>query len=244
MHLKLMFIAAAFALMASPIMAEQVTTPPPPPHGLGLFDRADLNQDGVLTIQEVKAARASMFTRADLNKDGYIVKEEMRALRSPRPPKQLGVRRELRDEGPRREKRDLLADFDTNADGSVTRSEYDAGMARLAEEKQSEAQARGDNSFTRFDANKDGRLDKSELVDMRAKMKHPTKRPPFPPQLDTDKDGKISKDEWMASPDPLFERADTNKDGRLTREEAAAAARLGRKGGHHQRGHEREEHRE
>jgi Ca2+-binding EF-hand superfamily protein len=228
MRLKLMLTAAAFALMASPVLAEQAPPPPPaPPQGPGFFERADLNKDGVITIEEVKTARASMFDRADANKDGFVVRDEMRTLRPPRPPKKPGER------GPQHEKRGLMAFSDANADGSVTRAEFDAATAKMAAEKQSKAQERAAEAFTRLDANKDGRIDATELAAKRSKMKDRPDRPPHRPMLDTNKDGKISKDEWMASPDPLFERADANKDGRLTREEAAAAARGGREGGHH-----------
>ena len=234
MRLKLMLTAAAFALMASPVLAEQGPPPPPaPPQGPGFFERADLNKDGVITIEEVKTARATMFDRADANKDGFVVKDEMRALRPPRPPKRPGERDERGEGRPPHEKRGLMAFSDANADGSVTRAEFDAATAKMATERQSMAQERAAEAFARLDANKDGRIDATELAAMRAKMPARPDRPPHPPMLDTNKDGKVSKDEWMASPDPLFERADANKDGRLTREEAAAAARGGREGGHH-----------
>ena len=229
MRLKLMLTAAAFALMASPVLAEQAPPPPPaPPQGPGFFERADLNKDGVITIEEVKTARASMFDRADANKDGFVVRDEMRALRPPRPPKKHAERGEG---GPPHGKRGLITFSDANGDGSITRAEFDAANAKMAAEKQSKAQERAAEAFTRMDANKDGRIDATEIAAMRAKMPVRPDRLINAPMLDTNEDGKVSKDEWMASPDPLFEHADANKDGRLTREEAAAAARRGREGG-------------
>ncbi len=228
MRLKLNLTAAAFALMASPVLAEQAPPPPPAPsQGPGFFVRADLNKDGVITIEEVKTARATMFDRADANKDGFVVKDEMRAMNPPRPPKKSGERGEG---GPQHGKRGLMAFSDANADGSVTRAEFDAATTKMTAERQSKAQERAAEAFTRLDGNKDGRIDATELAAMRAKM---PARPRRPPPLDTNKDGKVSKEEWLARPDPMFERADANKDGRLTREEAAAAARGGREGGHH-----------
>ena len=54
--------------------------------------------------------------------------------------------------------------------------------------------------------------------------------------LDTNNDQRVSLGEWLARPNPLFERGDANKDGRVTREEAAAIVRQGRgEGGRNQR---------
>ena len=48
------------------------------------------------------------------------------------------------------------------------------------------------------------------------------------PNPDTNNDQRVSLAEWLARPDPLFERGDANNDGRVTREEAAATMRQGR----------------
>lgn len=45
----------------------------------------------------------------------------------------------------------------------------------------------------------------------------------FMKKVDTDKDGKISKPEFMAKADKHFTEADTNKDGFITAEEGKAA---------------------
>ena len=57
--------------------------------------------------------------------------------------------------------------------------------------------------------------------------KTPARRPNAP-NPDTNNDQKVSLAEWLARPDPLFERGDTNNDGRITREEAAAFMRQAR----------------
>lgn len=44
----------------------------------------------------------------------------------------------------------------------------------------------------------------------------------FMQKIDTDKDGKVSKAEWNAKGDAMFNESDTNKDGFITREEAQA----------------------
>ncbi len=177
-----------------------------------------------------------MFDRADKNKDSFLTEDELRAARPPRPARPEGMPpRPPREAG---EGRDLITLADANKDGAVTRAEFDAAMAARAQEKQAKMQQRSGEMFARLDANKDGRVTRDELDGMRGKMGDRMKErrdgpppPPAPSTFDTNKDGKISREEWLSRPDPMFERADANKDGRLTREEAAAAARQGREGG-------------
>lgn len=50
----------------------------------------------------------------------------------------------------------------------------------------------------------------------------PAKTPPAPPQwemIDTNKDGSISRDEWMKAAAARFDRFDVSKDGKLSPEE-------------------------
>ena len=56
-------------------------------HGMGmggfgghLFEMADANHDGRLTLQEVQAAALAHFDKADLNHDGRITPEERRQV--------------------------------------------------------------------------------------------------------------------------------------------------------------------
>ncbi len=44
----------------------------------------------------------------------------------------------------------------------------------------------------------------------------------FMQKVDADKDGKVSKAEWSAKGDTMFNESDANKDGFITREEAQA----------------------
>lgn len=44
----------------------------------------------------------------------------------------------------------------------------------------------------------------------------------FISKIDGDKDGKVSKAEWQAKGDAMFNESDTNHDGFITREEAQA----------------------
>lgn len=233
MRLKTVLATAGLMMLASPVLAQQ--GPPPPSEGPGFFERADLNKDGAITMDEVRTTRTAMFDRVDKNKDGFVTEEEMRAARPARPDGMQGPPRPRHEP---REGHDLMSFADANQDGAVTRAEFDAALATRAQEKQTMMQQRSAEMFTRLDANKDGRVTRDELEAMRSRMGERMKDrrdgpPPAPPlgTFDANKDGKISRDEWIARPDPMFERADANKDGRLTREEAAAAARQGREGG-------------
>jgi Ca2+-binding EF-hand superfamily protein len=128
----------------------------------------------------------------------------------------------------------LLKRFDTDKDGKISKDE---AKGKLAE------------NFDRIDTNKDGYLDKDELhrmavvvLAMRAKNSAKpanaestskpgdTKKPAEDAEVermvtnmlerfDTDKDGRISKDEAKGRLAENFERIDTNKDGYLDKDE-------------------------
>jgi hypothetical protein len=55
-------------------------------HGMGgfgarLFEMADANHDGRVSLQEAQAAALSRFDRADLNHDGKLTPEERQRAR-------------------------------------------------------------------------------------------------------------------------------------------------------------------
>jgi len=118
--------------------------------------------------------------------------------------------------------RQKIAAMDADGDGAVSRDEAKS-HPWLA------------GSFDTADANKDGRLDKDELVaqreahhaDMKARGEERWKA------SDTDGDGSLSLAEAKASSSGVgdrFDKLDANADGQLTREEMLAA----RKHGHEQ----------
>ena len=87
---------------------------------------------------------------------------------------------------------------DTNKDGFIDRAEYRAGLEKLFDYK---------------DKNKDGVLSLDELKTRRG---DPAKRLA---RFDTDKNGSISRAEFMANADQRFARCDKNGDGLLARGE-------------------------
>ncbi len=105
---------------------------------------------------------------------------------------------------------DRVAQLDTNKDGAIDRSEA-AKAPKFAEH------------FDKFDANKDGRITADERPQrgMRGgKGGHGDRMA----QLDTNKDGRFSREELAGKPRVLqnFAAIDTNRDGTLSPEEMQA----------------------
>lgn len=90
-----------------------------------------------------------------------------------------------------------LKKMDTNQDGQITRDEWKGR----------------DRGFQRADRNNDGVISREEVLTGRRKLrKRPLK------QMDTDKNGQISRGEWLGNPE-LFSKLDQNNDGVITKEE-------------------------
>jgi len=112
--------------------------------------------------------------------------------------------------------------IDANKDGYVDRGESHTAREAI---------------FARLDVNKDGRLTVDELMGpQRARRQLPksqdgginatdttkpdsdsrrTRADRLLQRLDSDKDGVISRTEWLAADDTRFDRCDANKDGKL-----------------------------
>jgi hypothetical protein len=118
-------------------------------------------------------------------------------------------------EKPQRLSSDKFQQIDTNHDGAISREE--AGAAPMLSSR-----------FDEIDSDKDGRVLPAELkayakthrnsMDGAKGMKGRNK-------LDANQDGEVTRDEVAGHPKALakFDAADTDKDGRLSREEARAA---------------------
>ena len=233
---KSALVAIILFFTASPALAQQTQMPPldqaqaqnqGQSQRISPFERADANKDGVITREEVRVARGATFARLDTNRDGFLVREEMP------PPQSRRADRKMGDRGGS----NMLGRADANSDGTVTKAEFDAAWARAQTASAVARDARREIMFGRLDSNRDGTVTRAEAEAARAVM--PSRRPengqpPTPrspdgrPNPDTNNDQKISLVEWLARPDPLFERGDANKDGRVTREEAAAIVRAER----------------
>lgn len=114
--------------------------------------------------------------------------------------------------------------LDTNADKSLNTAEIDAAQKRQVAEAQGAINKKIEAEFAKLDGNKDGQLSLAEF-----KAAAPTPKAPSPAdllgQMDKNKDGKVSEDEFRNLPLANFDRIDTNKDGTISEAEKTAATR-------------------
>ena len=158
-------IAIAMASTAIGGAAIAQTDIPPsgqmPPRGGGMrgmggggMMAADTNHDGIITKDEAIAAADRRFDQIDMNHDGKITPDEMMAYRD-----QMMARRGGGDNAPpppppggAKHMPGMGRRADPNGDGVITRDEYRAtAMAR----------------FDRMDANHDGKIDRTEMANLR-----------------------------------------------------------------------------
>jgi len=205
--------AAAFAGQAAP--ADQGA-----PRGGGrggMMMRADTNGDGMISRAEFMAQADARFARMDKNGDGVITADEMGGMASRGPGGGLMA-------------------ADTNHDGKISRAEFEAQAAA---------------HFAKLDANGDGQISPDEMKAVMERMHegmgggHGPDGGMMPPppggpmggpmsmgghhgrgmleRLDTNHDGRISRDEMRADMDKHFDKLDTNHDGFIDKAEMDAA---------------------
>lgn len=150
----------------------------------------------VLTKAEFQARGAQMFDQMDANKDGKLDPADRAA-----------------HEG------QMFDRLDTNKDGAISRAEFGAAHQR-GPGGQPDRAAHGDMTMTRGDvpAGPAGQHMRGKhggghggMGMMMLKM------------ADTNKDGAVSRAEFLATHAKLFDMMDANKDGKLTKEERQAA---------------------
>ena len=186
--------------------------------------KADLNQDGQVSKAEFTQAAESRFYATDANNDGFLSEDE----------------RKSHKESERANREDQrFAKLDTNGDGLLSRDEVSAGdeqrKARM-ENRKAQMETRRKAFMEKYDTNLDGSLSEAERTVMKAEIgelrgkrkgKRRGKRAERP-QMDTNGDGLVSLDEYMAISDQLFARMDANADGVLT--EGEGQKRKGKRG--------------
>ena len=129
--LRMLAAAALLALLSTSSMAQMMRR-----GGEGMFDRADANNDGSVTKEELIAARGQQFAKLDRNSDGYLDSNDV--------PKRLAERRKQSGGGEMQG-----GQFDTDGDGKVSKDEFIHGPTLI---------------FDRVDADKNDVLDAKELA--------------------------------------------------------------------------------
>lgn len=126
----------ASALMATPTMAFAQ------PNQIEVFERADANRDGLITLAEFRAARMQQFDRFDRNGDGAISHADVKRIAQFR--QEIGQRLNA-----------MIKAADSNQDQKVTKAEFAVSPAPL---------------FDRADVNRDGVVDRAELDALRTAL--------------------------------------------------------------------------
>lgn len=173
------------------------------PRGGGLMMMADANKDGSLTKAELTAALEARFARMDVDRDGKLTQADRDAMRQQR----LDER---------------FAALDTDKNGQISKAEFTAGHQARMDRRDEAGKPGGPDA--RPDAGPDGgrhfggRAHRGPGHGM-----GPGGPGGFGGRGDADKDGAVTKAEFMAGPLAMFDKADTNKDGTVTADEMKAA---------------------
>lgn len=112
--------------------------------------------------------------------------------------------------------------LDTNKDKSLSKAEIDVAHGRTVAEAKAALDKRIEAEFARLDANKDKQLSVAEFKAAAGSPKIQS-ADEFLKQLDHNGDGKVTPEEYRATPLANFDRIDTNKDGTISAEERSAA---------------------
>src|SRR5687768_17756782 len=129
--LRMLTAAALLALLSAPSIAQMMRS-----GGEGIFERADANNDGSVTKEELIAARGQQFAKFDRNSDGYLDSNDV--------PKRMAERRKQNGGGEMQG-----GQFDTDGNGKVSKEEFINGPTLI---------------FDRADTDKNNVLDAKELA--------------------------------------------------------------------------------
>jgi len=163
----------------------------------GLVRHLDTAGNGYITPDEFVAAAKARFAKLDRNGDGKLTPDELAMPRGDKPmPEKRAQHVEHR-----------FDKLDANHDGVVTLNEYVAAATA---------------KFKELDVAGNGRVTAEELANSpkaHERAEHVAER--IAKRLDTNGDGTVSKDEFLAAAKTRFAKLDKNGDGFLSADEIA-----------------------
>jgi Ca2+-binding EF-hand superfamily protein len=196
-RMKTLFLAAA--LSGSIFAGVAGTAAVAQRGGGGMMASADANGDGIITHEEFAAQAAQRFQRLDANNDGKLSGDELRGRMAERAQGGVITKAQFMAESDER-----FQKMDANHDGRITQDEMQAMMQAFRDRReQTGSQPAGDRN-----------------------MASP---PPGAPRgeerlerIDTNHDGRISREEMRAASDRRFDKMDANHDGFIDQAEMDA----------------------
>lgn len=142
-------LALSLGLMVSTATAKPQDERPDPQER---FNQTDTNQDGFLSLDEIKAAHdgrmAEKFSEMDTDGDGLLSKEELKASRESMREKFADKREKPAGEQERPDPHKMFQRMDANESGSLSKDEVKGRLAK---------------AFDDIDSNGDGELTPEEL---------------------------------------------------------------------------------
>lgn len=193
--------------------AEFMAAAPPVPTALPnvstSFAQFDTNKDGKITFAEYQAVMIGRFDALDKQHKGTITEGNGTTVTKADFTSKLGATFKL---------------LDGNGDGAVTQAELQAAELKIRQQRAAAGRTRLDSEFTKLDTDKNGQLSRAEF--MAAAPSMPAKLPDgsqLLAQIDKNKDGKITPDEYKAPLLGRFDAMDANHDGTVTPAERQAA---------------------
>ncbi len=169
------------------------------PRGGGMMAMADTNKDGKISKAELTAGLEARFAKMDVDRDGQITQKDRDAMRQ--------QRQDAR-----------FAALDTDKNGQITQAEFTAGHDARADKRQ-ERRAEAGKPGDRDGRGWGGRGGHHRGPGRGGMMGHGGPGGGFG---DANKDGTMTKAEFMARPVAMFDKADANKDGFVTADEMKA----------------------
>ena len=117
--------------------------------------------------------------------------------------------------------------LDTNHNGVLEENEIAAAQQKELQQLQAAEQQRMEQQFERLDTNHDGQLSKAEFMAAAPPVRARETAAQLAATLDSNKDGKVSLQEYETGPLATFTKLDANHDGTVTTQEIQAARSAG-----------------